>query len=468
LFAPESRHAPIQIMGPMESSGSSFDALWFLGADDLSWPARPTPNPLLSWLLQRELAMPGTDPAHDTAHARRITLRIAASAPTVLFSYAKQSVEEGIQRPSPVVTGLTTAGIALERRSADEIAPTGDLPAPIQLDPMLDDSPIPPPPHRVQQGGASILQSQAACGFRAFAEKRLFASALEPAPLGLDLRERGSLVHSVLEGFWAKVETQAALKLMTPAERNTLLHHSIDAAFARHHARPASGWPRAYLNTERQRLLKLLVPWLDYEAGKRPPFTVLSREETLHDVQIGPLRLDIRIDRVDLALGGGDSSQPSDPSGEIILDYKTGAARPADWLGERPDEPQLPLYAVVSNNTNLAAIAFASVRPGKDMGLLGYQSRDGALPKAAKLKVESLQAQVREWREVLTALAEDFYTGQANVDPKKYPKTCTHCDQRLLCRLDPATLDANSLDDDSDDDSLSGSSDSDNPEAARG
>jgi ATP-dependent helicase/nuclease subunit B len=38
LFAPESRHAPIQIMGPLESAGSSFDAVWFLRANDLDWP----------------------------------------------------------------------------------------------------------------------------------------------------------------------------------------------------------------------------------------------------------------------------------------------------------------------------------------------------------------------------------------------------------------------------------------------
>jgi len=469
LFAPESRHAPIQIMGPLESAGSSFDALWFLGADDLSWPARTAPNPLLSWLLQRELAMPGTDPAHDTAHARRITQRIAASAPTVLFSYAQQSATEGVQRPAPVVTGLTTAGIALERLSVDELVPADPAPALIQLEPLPDGEPIPPPPDRVLQGGASILAAQAACGFRAFAEKRLFASALEPAPLGLDPRERGSLVHSVLERFWAKVETQAALKLMTPAERKTLLHQSIDEAFARDHARPASGWPRAYLNTERQRLLKLLGPWLDYEAGKRPPFTVQSREDTLQDVQIGPLRLDIRIDRVDLALDEWNSGQPS---GEIILDYKTGVARPADWLGERPDEPQLPLYAVVSSAAavgkdaaNLAAIAFASVRPGKDMGLQGYQSREGILPKPTKMKAESLQAQVSEWRKVLTALAEDFHSGRANVDPKNYPKTCIHCEQRLLCRLDPATLDANAFDDDRDADP--NSADIDGPEDSR-
>jgi probable DNA repair protein len=493
LFAPESRHAPIQIMGPLESAGSRFDALWFLGSSDLAWPARPAPNPLLSWLLQRELAMPGADPARDTAHARRITERIAASAPDVLFSYAHQS-SEGHQRPSPVVIGLTATGlaaadVALELRTSDQIAPADDAPAPIQLEPLPDDAPIPPLPDRVLHGGASILQSQAACGFRAFAEKRLFSSALDTAALGLDPRQRGSLVHAVLEQFWAEVESQSALQLLTPEEREARLTHCIRVTLDRQYPHPAPGWPSAYLRTERQRLLNLLGPWLDFEANQRAPFTVKSREETLHNVQIGPLRLNIRVDRVDridLTQLPPESveDQPADSepqdnqlTGEIILDYKTGPANPTDWLGDRPDAPQLPLYAVVSAAANkedapqLAAVAFASVRPGKDMGLHGYQSRDGVLPSAAKLKAESLQAQVDEWREVLTALAEDFHSGEARVDPKQYPQTCAHCDQRLLCRLDPATLDANSLDEDSDAGSganLSGSSDSASEEAARG
>jgi probable DNA repair protein len=486
LFAPESRHAPIQIMGPLESAGSSFDALWFLRANDLTWPAKPALNPLLPWLLQRELAMPGADPAHDTAHARRITERIAASAPTVLFSYARQ-IADGQQRPSPVVTALAESGLAIELRSADEIAPAEAAPAPIQLEPLLDDAPIPPPPGRVLHGGASILQLQAACGFRAFAEKRLFSCALDTVSLGLDPRERGSLVHAVLERFWAEVETQAALQRLTVDERNALLNRSIDAAFARNHAHPASGWPRAYLRTERQRLLNLLGPWLDYEANQRKPFNVQSREETLCDVQIGPLRLNIRVDRVDCVHIADDPvSEPEDGKqvskqlsederiGEIILDYKTGPASPADWLGDRPDAPQLPLYAVVraaaivNDAPYLAAVAFASVRPGKDLGLHGYEAQDGVLPKAAKLKAESLEAQVREWREVLTALAEDFHSGEARVSPKQYPKTCEHCEQRLLCRLDPATLGANSLDDDSDADSQTGFSDSASLENARG
>ena len=450
-------------MGPLESAGSSFDALWFLRANDLAWPSNPAPNSLLPWLLQRELAMPGAGPAHDTARAQRITDRITASAPTVLFSYARQAAD-GQQRPSPVVTGLAANGLVLELRSADEIAPAEAVPAPIQLEPLPDDESIPPPPERVLQGGASILAAQAACGFRAFAEKRLFSSALDTVSLGLDPRERGSLVHAVLERFWAAVETQATLKGLPFDERDALLTRFIDDAFAKDHAHPASGWPRAYLRTERQRLLNLLGLWLDYEAIERAPFTVQSREETLRDVQIGQLRLNIRVDRVDLALGEGNTGQPSP---KIILDYKTGPATPADWLGDRPDAPQLPLYAVVSSAPrsdsapdadstshegsvpHLAAVAFASVRPGKEMGLHGYEAHDGVLPKAAKLKAASLAAQVDEWREALTALAQDFYSGQARVSPKQYPMTCAHCDQRILCRLDPATLDANSLDEDS-------------------
>jgi probable DNA repair protein len=438
LFAPESRHAPIQIIGPFEAAGSAFDGIWFLRANDLTWPSIPATNPLLPWRLQRDLAMPGTDPARDFELARRITARIAASAPTVFFSYAEQTAD-GHQRPSPVL-----AGLAAESCDAREIAPAEGGPAPVVLEDVLDDAPIPPPPDRPLEGGATILAAQAACGFRAFAEKRLFSSALEPGSLGLDARERGKLVHVVLERFWEQVETQAALKRMTTSERDALLGRSIDEALAKY--RLDAGWPRAYLSAEHQRLLNLLRLWLDFEASERPPFAVKSREADLKDVRVGPLRLNVRVDRVDAILIDGE------PAGEIILDYKTGAAKPADWLGDRPDAPQLPLYAVVSGSQEtggtqpLAAIAFASLRPGEEMGLNGFEARDGLLPKAAKLAAETLDAQVAEWRTTLTALAEEFHSGQASVSPKRYPQTCQYCRQRLLCRLDPSALNPDVLD----------------------
>jgi ATP-dependent helicase/nuclease subunit B len=433
LFAPESRHVPIQIMGPLESAGSTFDALWFLRANDLSWPAVSVPNALLSWQLQRELEMPGANPAHDATYTRRITERIAGCASTVIFSYAHESAE-GHQRPSTALAGLTQ----MAECHADEIAPPPPSRTPITLDIIPDDVAIPFPPDRVLQGGAAILQAQAACGFKAFAEKRLFATPLESLSLGLDPSERGSLIHAVLEDFWAQVKTQGALRQMTAAERADQLDHSIDCAFQRHHPRPAAGWSHAYIDAEHQRLRSLLTHWLDFEAHSRRPFAVKAREEKLSDVRIGPLRLDVRVDRIDaVELTAEDGSVST---AELIVDYKTGKTSPSDWLDERPDEPQLPLYAVVANAPQLAAIAFATIRRGKEMGLRGFQAEDGILPKASRLMTEDLATHVEQWRGVLERLAEDFHSGHALVSPKKYPQTCTYCAQRLLCRLDLSTL----------------------------
>ena len=227
---------------------------------------------------------------------------------------------------------------------------------------------------------------------------------------------------------------------MTVDDRTAQLNRSIDAAFAKDFNRLAAGWPHAYIDAERQRLLRLLLDWLRFEELHRTPFAVKQREEVRHDVSIGPLRLDIRVDRVDTNLSAGQ------PAGDIILDYKTGAATPREWLGPRPDAPQLPLYAVVANNPDLAAVAFASVRPGNLMGIAGYEAgQSGILPKPAKPSAPSLAAQVDQWREVLKLLAEEFHASNASVSPKHYPQTCEYCKQRLLCRLNPSSLDPDVL-----------------------
>ncbi len=429
LFAPETRYAPVQITGPLEAAGSSFDGIWFLRAGDMSWPPTPARNPLLPYSLQRDFAMPGSDASEDTARALRMTQRIAASAPVVIFSYAQRTAD-GRQRPSPVL-----AELRLEARAA--IA--SDLPAsvPISLDSLLDTAPVPPPPSNALRGGAAILEAQAACGFRAFAERRLFSTELDRASLGLDARDRGSLVHGVLHSFWTEVRTQAALHAMSIAERDALLARCIDASLR--HGRPAhaSAWSEAYLDSERARLLRLLGSWLEFEANHRPPFVVKSSEEKLEGVSIGPLHLDVRVDRVDETVPGPGAEQPS---AEIILDYKTGRADPSAWEGPRLDAPQLPLYAVVSPAPRLAAVAFASIRPGKFMTLSGYQSQQGILPAAKKGQLRDLDAQREEWRQALTLLAEEFHAGRALALPKNYPETCRYCRQRLFCRLDPSTL----------------------------
>jgi probable DNA repair protein len=416
-FAPESRDAPVQVMGPLEAAGGSFDAVWFLRAGDLSWPAVAGASPLLPWAMQRELGMPGVDAARDAEQARRVTERVAASAKTVMFSYAKESAE-GRQKASQVLEGL-----ALEAITAAELLAPESPRVIVDLEEVEDDVTVAALPERVIRGGATVLQLQAACGFRAFAEHRLGSTELDSVELGMDALESGIVVHAVMEIFWGQVKTQDALRGMTLPERDTVLDAAIGEGLRKIAQLSASEWDDAYVTMQRERLRRLLRPWLEQELA-RPKFTVKQREERASDVQIGPLHLNLRIDRVDETEGG-----------ELVIDYKTGRVSTGDWLSERPDDPQLPLYAVVSDATRLGGVAFARLRVGKEMGWKGFVAGDGVLLKGDRLKTESFAAQVEEWREVLTKLAEQFAAGEAAVRPKSYPKTCNYCGQRLLCRV---------------------------------
>ncbi|RSL15430.1 putative DNA repair protein [Edaphobacter aggregans] len=421
MFAPESRDAPVQVMGPLEAAGSTFDALWFLGVGDLSWPMAARGSSLLPWQLQREMGVPGTDVARDAEDARRMTERIAWSAGAVVFSYAKETAE-GRQRPSPALVGL-----GLESRSAAGLVHEDAARTSVSLEEIEDGAGVMPLPDRVVHGGARILELQADCGFRAFAERRLWSAELESVDLGLDARENGTVVHTALELFWNEMRTQAALKAMPWEERERLLRECIESALSRADSVSVTAWDAAYLDMQRERLQRLLRQWLDLEM-RRPPFEVKLSERKLDDARIGPLRLSVRVDRVDVVDGA-----------ELIIDYKTGHATPNEWLTERPDSPQLPLYAVLSAGPEMQGVAFGLVRAGKNMELKGYAGRDGILAKAAKMRLP-LEAQVDEWRRVLVQLATEFQEGQARVSPKRYPATCKHCAQRVLCRLDVSAL----------------------------
>ena len=107
IFAPESHDAPIQILGPFESSGQQFDAVWFLGTDDTAWPQRGRLHPLLPPAAQRQYAMPHAAPDDDWNLANIVTTRLLHSAPRIVFSFAERDKDAEL-RPSPLIAGLVS------------------------------------------------------------------------------------------------------------------------------------------------------------------------------------------------------------------------------------------------------------------------------------------------------------------------------------------------------------------------
>jgi hypothetical protein len=119
-----------------------------------------------------------------------------------------------------------------------------------------------------------------------------------------------------------------------------------------------------------------------------------------------------------------------------LIDYKTGSPSPAQWEGDRPDEPQLPVYAITSG-LDLAAVAFAQVKRG-ELRFRGTATSADVLPGAKPSEVE-WETQLAGWRRVLEKLAGDFRDGISTVDPKNpgngQGKTCAYCGLQPFCRI---------------------------------
>lgn len=421
FFAPPSNDAPVQVMTPPNALGMTFDALIFVRATDANWPPVERSNPLLGWGLQASLEMPGTSQPRATERAQHALDRLLGSSADVLFTYARENAD-GEQRLSPAIAELGWQQVA-----AHDLNPASPAPLRVTEEIVEDIAPLPPLTSSQVRGGARVLQLQAACGFRAFAEIRLGATELEASDPGFDARENGSLLHGAMSRFWEEVQSQSALQAMSRDARAQLLGRCIDEALDKD-LNIQGRWDEAYVALQKERLQRVLLQWLDKEL-ERGPFTVQYIE---HDelIDIGPLDLKLRIDRLDIVEGG-----------VFLVDYKTSySSDPKNWLGERPDEPQLPLYALLPAAGELKGLAFAKVRPGRDMKWLGYQDAEGLIPGTPARTVLDMQGQVEEWRTTLTTLAESFAGGEATVHPKDYPTTCVHCAQRLLCRLDPTSL----------------------------
>jgi probable DNA repair protein len=418
IFAPESREAPIQILGPLEPGGMAFDALWFLGADDRNWPSPAVRNPLIPWHIQRDLGIPGTGPIPDGALAQRLTTRLARSASQIVFSFARHS-EDGERRPSPSIRAFDLTNFDPPAEPPREMS---------CIYKFVGTNPIPALPEGLIRGGARILELQAACAFRAFAEIRLHATQPDSRNPGLDARDRGIHVHRIMQDFWTRLQTQDALRALPLQEREAMLNQCIDAAIRSVASKARTPWEDAYLDVQRRRLRSLLLPWLDIELA-RPEFVVRQQEEK-QQACIGPLLVEVRADRID-----------DTPDGPVLIDYKTGGATPSEWLSDRPDAPQLPLYAVLANETEaLGGVAFALLRAGDELDLRGFTDSPGLLAKPGKMAFATLAEQVEDWRRVLTELAHAFAEDDPIANPKSYPETCKYCTQRILCRLDPITL----------------------------
>ena len=419
-FQPEGPPAPIQILGLLEAAGLEFDALWICGLDEDSWPSPPAPDPFLPIALQRKHGLPHSSAERELDFARRLTARLRSSAPLVIASWPLR-VEDQDRAPSPLIRDWPE--IRYDQLPQSACPDFVQLLAANPVTESREELQAPPVQANVwSRGGSRVFQYQALCPFRAFAQLRLGAAALRAPEPGLQPLDRGQAVHAALEYFWRYTRTQARLCALSQDELDRLLDEVIQAALARIRA-DRSDLGSRLLELEHQRLKDLLAAWLELERQRPEPFEVVALEEK-REIELAGVRATIKVDRVDRLEDGRD----------IILDYKTGRCSRSDWKGERPSDPQLPLYAVTHQNT-LAAVLYAQTKTGKLCFSGLYADRPTGRPRE-QLTPDHLAA----WRRVLAQLAESFRSGYAAVDPKDGDQTCRNCGLDPFCRVHEAPL----------------------------
>ena len=405
LFQPESPDAPIQILGVLESAGLRFDCLWVTGLTDEQWPLAARPNPFISIAAQKKAGIPQASAEASAALGRQLTDEWKRAAAEAVFSFPLKEEDRDFA-PSPLILDIAETAVAVPDfpRYRDLLF------ASRQLESFQDIKAPPVPPGKVR-GGTRVLADQAACPFRAFAKWRLGAEPLEEPQDGLDPRDRGKLLHALMKELWTRLRGSAALKEnLTPAIAQAaaaaVKEMDLDGRFA---------------ELERERLAKLAREWLEVEA-RRAPFQVLHTEQE-RSLTVSGLEFKSRIDRMDKLADGG----------HVLIDYKSGRMLSTrQWEGPRPDDPQLPLYAVAAPE-DLAAVTFARLLPG-EMRFIGIARERGLIPQVAEGD-KPWPALLAAWKKDAEALGAAYAGGDARVDPKNELKTCRRCDLQTLCRV---------------------------------
>ena len=428
-FQPEAPDGKIEVVGLLEDGGLHFEHLWVLGLHDGLLPEPLRPNPFLPYALQRQLRMPHADFGHETAYCQTLADNLFHAAETIVVSYPQQDGERPV-RPHHLLRDWPDDYHGAEL-SHDPLQLIHVARPP--LDSCVDDQASAIHSRKVITGGTALLKDQALCPFRAFAHHRLQAAAPEGADVGLDAMMRGTLVHNLLEHFWRHCGNSTTLATLSGADLSRWLGESAESALAAFEKAEKRDLTPRLRQLEQQRLEQLGREWLQLEL-QRAPFSVLVELlEQSQVVSFGVLQIRTRVDRVD-RLGSGKLA---------IIDYKTGAPDPLQWLDARLTEPQLPVYSRQYAADELGAVLFAVVKSGA-CRFRGLSEHDDELPGLPEKRLSQLLQEAdcdspaalsRRWQTALQGLADQLSSGWAAVDPIDTSRACRFCDLTTLCRI---------------------------------
>ena len=405
--------SPVQVLDSSDAHSIRFDRVWAAGLSDSGWPPASAPTTFIPIALQRLCELPGATPESRHEQIHQAAKSIDEAGDIVFGSYSAGAQEsaalsplfEDVQHFSPDQLDLWQGKPLL-----DSVVCHG-------LD-KLEDSQAPPVARDAAVGGGThLLKSQSACPFQAFARWRLQAEPLDEGTFSFDPLDRGIFLHAALANVWGEIKTLDALRSLNSFELGASIDRAVDQAVASDQV--ATVFREQLRQAERQRLKLILEAWLAIEANRTVDFTVETTEHQSH-YELGPLRLRLRLDRIDRLKDGR----------LVLIDYKSGEPKAKSLDGDRPSEPQLLVYAAALGSA-VDALYFAKLKPRKE-GAVGY-GRQAHFGGKKEVPEGDWAGCLNEWKSIVEKLGREFVQGYAAVDPQ--PKACEHCSIKPVCRI---------------------------------
>ncbi len=409
VFQVRKTPSPIQVLGLLEASGCEYDAIWVMGLTDQCLPQKVKLSPFIPMSLQREHHMPHALPEREYSLAKQLLERLQHGSDHCVFSYPRLTGDTP-NLPSPLIREFPPFSPCINDRP---------LPA-LLLSEYSETYAWPLTETEVLSGGTSILAYQAQCPFRAFAAHRLHAKSGLKQSTGLNDAERGQVVHKVLEIIWKALGSQDELLKQSTDELNQLINQAIDVALVPIIQNRSCSFPPLIQSVERSRLIALIHASFAWEK-EREPFVIKAIEQA-YTLNLAGLDFSVRVDRLDAA----------SENETWVIDYKSSIPPNKPWNEERPEAPQLLLYALLDDSIN--ALLFLQLKAGQIV-CSGISQEKQSIAGLTGLKKDETWTQKRdEWHQRLTQLAVEFRDGHCPPVPQR-DSTCLTCDFRDLCRI---------------------------------
>ncbi|MEM1382876.1 MAG: PD-(D/E)XK nuclease family protein [Pseudomonadota bacterium] len=364
---PARPHPRVMIWGTQEARVQSCDLTILAGLNEGVWPALPDPGPWLSRPMREAIGLPPVE--RQTGLSAHDFLQGAARAEVILTRAKK--VEGTPTVPSRWLTRLTglltgTDPTALETmrdrgRVLLDLVPLIHRPnAAASVAPAPRPRPCPPVAARPRSLSVTQIELLIRDAYAIYARKILGLVPLDPLGRSPDARDRGEVIHTVLQRFVAEtpVLPEDAEDRFTAIAEAVLAHHV-----------PAADLRRIWLGR-----LRRTATWLvSTERARREIADPLALEvkgalELDHAALVAPFTLTARADRIDRLHAGGAA----------IIDYKSGTVPSKEQVGVFSH--QLHLQGLILAGGGFDGAPPLLPRSGAYLGLSGGREGGKELP----------------------------------------------------------------------------------------